>query len=337
MFLKDNYNSPFFSEIILIIGFTGIIAYLLRNELKDNLFPLIFFILIFLIAIFGIYFIHSKYITVFPDFWPNGEYSNRTDWGTLGDYFGGVLNPFFSFLSLLLFLITIIIHLYELRKTRKEIRKSTKIQKKLAKHQKIVAKTQDKVTQIQNISSQIENRKTSFYTTKNSVIVRIPIVINNIVTDKLINYPHSFKFIFDVFRGKNDNSYQNNYFTQKKSYQTFSNFNNEILEKYGITLENYISAFFSLLNHIDYLYVNAESSHIKNLVAIYVDDLRDNLTPYEAAIIFYAPINHNNLWKELLEKYRMLKILVYKENIVPNEHRIYYKLSAFDSYKFSRF
>ncbi|MDM8566743.1 hypothetical protein QUF74_13960 [Candidatus Halobeggiatoa sp. HSG11] len=331
IFLKDNYNIFLFFLVLLVIGITGVIIYLSRKKLKENWFPffLFFFVLIFLIAVFGGYFTFFKYTTTFPDFWPNlNKLPNRGDWGTLGDYVGGILNPFFSFLSLLLLLVTIIIHLYELRKTRKTIKKS-------AKHQKMIAKNQEKINETQSIHIQIESRKNSLNATKNSVIVRIPVTINNIATDKLINYPHSFEFIFDVFRKKdeNDNSYQDNYspLKNKELGQIFRNFNNDLLQNYGITLENYISAFFSLLNHIDYMYINTDSSHIKKLVTVYVENLRDNLTPYEAAIIFYAPIGNNYWWKKLLEKYGMLRILVYKEHLIPNEHRIYYKSSAFNS------
>ncbi|MCK5876459.1 MAG: hypothetical protein KAG43_02390 [Candidatus Marithrix sp.] len=329
IFLKDNYNVFLLFLVLLVIGITGVIIYLSRKKLKENWFPffLFFFVLIFLIALFGSYFTFFKYATTFPDFWPNpNKLPDRGDWGTLGDYVGGVLNPFFSFLSLLLLLVTIIIHLYELRKTRKTIKKS-------AKHQKRIAKSQEKINEIQTIHIQIESRKNSLNATKNSVIVRIPIVVNNIPTDKLINYPHSFEFIFDFFRKKdeNNNSYQDNYspLKNKELAQIFRNFNNDLLKNYGITLENYISAFFSLLNHIDYVYVNTNSSHIKNLVTVYVENLRDNLTPYETVIIFYAPIGNNHWWKGLLEKYEMLKILIHKEHLIPNGHKIYYKSSAF--------
>ncbi|HHB92551.1 MAG TPA: hypothetical protein ENK59_04980 [Thioploca sp.] len=313
-------NSAVFLLLItfLILGIIGVTLYLTREILKKYQFSFLgfFFILIFLLAIFGGYFAYFKYNNAFPDFWPNSETeSTRGGWGALGDYVGGILNPLFSFLSLLLFLITIIIHLYELRDTKREIKKSTK-------HQKKIAKKQEKVTNKQIINSQIESRKNNLNATRNSVIVRIPITTDGIITDRLIYYPHSFKFIFDIFR--NNDSYQDYYSMPEKEIleQVFRNFNNELLEKYGITVENYISAFFSLLNYINYLHIN--TNNIKDLLAIHIESLRDSLTPYEAAIIFYASVN-NNSWKELLEKYEMFKILVNKENLIPKEHWLYYK------------
>ncbi len=335
IFLQNNYVDFLLLATLLILGIIVVTTYLARKTLKKNWFSVLgfFFILIFLLAVSGGYFAYFKYTNSFADFWPNSKIEStnttRGDWGTLGDYVGGILNPLFSFLSLLLFLITIIIHLYELRNTRREIKKSTK-------HQNKIAKKQEKNTKKQTINLQIESRKNNLNATRNSVIVRIPVTNTNIITDKLIYYPHSFMFIFDIFRKKdeNNNSYQDNYSMQKNKIleQIFRNFNNELLEKYGITVENYISAFFSLLNYINYLYVNTHN--IKDLLAIHVESLRDSLTPYEAAIIFYASIN-NNLWKGLLEKYGMLKILAHKENLIPKEHRLYYKSSVFYSHEIS--
>jgi len=330
IFLQNSYH--YFLITFLTLGIIGVTIYFSRKSLKKHWFSFLgfFFILIFLLAVSGGYFAYFKYTNTFSDFWPNAKTESfaRGDWGTLGDYVGGILNPLFSFLSLLLFLITIIIHLYELRNTRREIKKSTK-------HQKKIAKKQEKITKTQVIHLQIESRKNNLNATRNSVIIRIPITTTaNIITDKLIDYPHSFMFIFDIFRKKdeNNNSYQDNYSMQKNKIleQVFRNFNNELLEQYGITVENYISAFFSLLNYIDYLDVNTKN--IKDLLAIHIESLRDSLTPYEAAIIFYASIN-NNSWRGLLEKYGMFKILAHKENIIPKEHRLYYQPSAFYSHE----
>ncbi len=53
------------------------------------------------------------------------EAQARAEWGQLGDYFGGTLNPLFGFVSVLALLITLIVQSKELRLSTRELRHSS--------------------------------------------------------------------------------------------------------------------------------------------------------------------------------------------------------------------
>ena len=80
-----------------------------------------------------------SYLAVFY-FDPHDGALSRADYGALGDYFGGLLNPTFALLSFLALLGTITLQVRELgyqrkemKRTRKEMRASKKAQQKSAK------------------------------------------------------------------------------------------------------------------------------------------------------------------------------------------------------------
>ncbi|MHB1187769.1 putative phage abortive infection protein [Thiobacillus sp.] len=63
----------------------------------------------------------------------------RAEWGQLGDYFGGTLNPFFGFVSVLALLVTLIVQSKELRLSTEELRNSSEAlrgQNKAIEHQR---------------------------------------------------------------------------------------------------------------------------------------------------------------------------------------------------------
>ncbi|OGU22267.1 MAG: hypothetical protein A2580_07525 [Hydrogenophilales bacterium RIFOXYD1_FULL_62_11] len=66
------------------------------------------------------------------------EAQARAEWGQLGDYFGGTLNPLFGFVSVLALLITLIVQSKELRLSTRELENSSKAlrgQNKAIEHQ----------------------------------------------------------------------------------------------------------------------------------------------------------------------------------------------------------
>ena len=67
----------------------------------------------------SLYLIYSgSFETVFP------QENIRGDWGAFGDFFGGILNPVFAFLGLIMLVLTLKINMQELSLTRKEMEKS---------------------------------------------------------------------------------------------------------------------------------------------------------------------------------------------------------------------
>ena len=78
---------------------------------------------LFTIFIFAVLFLVVAVIFYYLNFNEGGISSNPADWGTFGDYLGGVLNPLFGFLTLIALLITIILQKQELDKTKTELNK----------------------------------------------------------------------------------------------------------------------------------------------------------------------------------------------------------------------
>ena len=84
-----------------------------------------------MITIFSFAFISILTAIVFYTYNFSDEISKEHErWGTFGDYFGGLLNPVLSFLSLIALLLTIILQNQELFETRKEIKQSREAQEK---------------------------------------------------------------------------------------------------------------------------------------------------------------------------------------------------------------
>lgn len=89
-----------------------------ENFLSKNIVPLLVLIFVFALICGGL-------AITFYNFTFSGNISSEHErWGTLGDFFGGVLNPVFSLFGLLALLLTIILQNKELRLSTKEFSKS---------------------------------------------------------------------------------------------------------------------------------------------------------------------------------------------------------------------
>lgn len=82
-----------------------------HDEYKQNAWILICVSIFFLIAIFTSYFLNFH----------GGVSLDNADWGTFGDFIGGILNPIFGFLGLIALLWTINLQIKELEATRQEL------------------------------------------------------------------------------------------------------------------------------------------------------------------------------------------------------------------------
>lgn len=87
------------------------------------------------------------------------------DWGTFGDFVGGLLNPTFALLAFYWLTSSIRLQLKELQETRKQIQESTVAQQDTAKHQQEIAildaenvATQNRIAELQekNLASQLD-------------------------------------------------------------------------------------------------------------------------------------------------------------------------------------
>lgn len=93
------------------------------NTSKENDFPLLWKIVLVIFCVFllaaSTLFIYKFYLAFDGNMFPSG--TQRDDWGTFGDYFGGTLNPIFGFASFIALLATIIYQGKELKLSRTEL------------------------------------------------------------------------------------------------------------------------------------------------------------------------------------------------------------------------
>lgn len=84
-----------------------------------------------------------------------GFSNNHADWGTLGDYLGGVLNPAISVVTLYWLTRSIILQKRELQESREALRDAAYSQSKQAKSSEIAAKFQLLSIEMEMISSEL--------------------------------------------------------------------------------------------------------------------------------------------------------------------------------------
>lgn len=90
--------------------------------IKEN-WLLIFGLILILTAAYGAWHLKDVYEKQFNTIFPGSD-DKRTEWGVLGDFFGGFLNPIFSFLGLIFLLATLFLNQKELELSRNEFKSS---------------------------------------------------------------------------------------------------------------------------------------------------------------------------------------------------------------------
>lgn len=116
----------------------------LLRKLLNILIEYWLIILMVLLVSAAIYISLEIYITYknhFSSIYPN-TVDNRGDWGTVGDFFGGILNPIFAFFGLIMLLATLFQSQRELSLTRKELELARKANEESEKALKDQALTQ---------------------------------------------------------------------------------------------------------------------------------------------------------------------------------------------------
>jgi hypothetical protein len=80
-----------------------------------------------LVSLFIVAFVSGAVVVAFyAKYFPGEIIADHDKWGTLGDFFGGTLNPIFGFIGLFALLLTIAIQSKELSNSTKELRTSAK-------------------------------------------------------------------------------------------------------------------------------------------------------------------------------------------------------------------
>ena len=268
------------------------------KELKSNIFQLILFAIACLLLVSFIAFLMS-----------NGKSFDIGKLGSLGDFFGGVLNPIFAFLAFLALLTTIILQASELKATRKELRKSARAQKK-----------QSKSLKLQNKATKLQMFENTFFQLLNQHNEYLDLVIKEKIKIEYIKYTHGG--IYNELREDG----------LKPKNEILSVFRN--INQTNRALKNYFMTLFQILKYIDG-YAKRNDINAKfytNIIRALIDDeilrlLAINCVAYPEFIEYkkyieeYAFFEHIYLDESIKEIETILEILVE------------YKLGAFDKNK----
>lgn len=128
-----------------------------KNSKKlKNLNWLLYVAIALLIVTIGFYFFNFN----------NGFSTERSDWGTFGDFVGGTLNPLFAFLSLFAIIYTIRIQTEELEYSREEL----KATKEELEKSRIAQEEQSQSFKIQNESIKQQAFENTFFQLVNALI-----------------------------------------------------------------------------------------------------------------------------------------------------------------------
>ncbi len=270
------------------------------KELKSNIFQLIILALICLIVVGCIAFFIST-----------GKTFKIGDLGSLGDFFGGILNPIFSFLGFLALLTTIILQASELKATRKELKKSAKAQKEQSESSKL----QNKATKLQMFENTFFQLISLFCTTRDNFIINIEYSPRQdlLLNKYKVSYTESFKRKFDldisgVYRSVEAikwylKSLKEHYILAMSYDYTFFNKENE--EYTGA----YFGQAYQILKFID-------NSNIENRQR-YVNIFRAQFTKDELEFLFYhcLGIIGKRKFKKLVEDYEFFEHIILNDNI----------------------
>ncbi|WP_278404862.1 hypothetical protein [Pseudoalteromonas ruthenica] len=133
--LKDNNSEDLDNELPREIKRRGI------------LIPLLFLLsLAICVAVVVTWYYTSQFDPFLPTFNHAAEYEKlRAQYGTVGDFFGGLLNPMFSFITIVMLIFSLVIQVDELRATRLELERTRKSQEKISEE----AQHQNETTQKQ--------------------------------------------------------------------------------------------------------------------------------------------------------------------------------------------
>ncbi|MCT7566902.1 putative phage abortive infection protein [Aliarcobacter butzleri] len=268
------------------------------KELKSNIFQLIIIALMCLIVVGCVAFLIST-----------GKTFKITDLGSLGDFFGGILNPIFSFLAFLALLTTIVLQASELKATRKELKKSAKAQKKQSKSLKL----QNKATKLQMFENTFFKLFDLFNLTKNTLHVKIQLVTRSSFSDIIVNditYSISSENI-GYWEKYNGNSSKDR--AIKLFLEIYRFFYYKEYDYFNINYENLTGAYFGqiyqILKFID-------ESNIQNKQR-YVNIFRAQFTKYELVFLFYHCLGSigKSGFKKLVEDYEFFEHIVLNEDI----------------------
>jgi len=307
--------------------FNAIKKFITNNWLIIIMLVLLLFAGISALTIYIIY--DNNFLVIFPN---EFDQAKRANWGTMGDFFGGILNPIFGFFGLIMLLATLFQSQKELSLTREEIKHSTKAlqdQAETLQQQRFEGTFFQLLILHQEIVSSIELfNKDSKHITKGRDCFKV--FYDRLekqfdyITGKEIN-PEFSKY--DFKEGKVSSTkkllskdeivkLEENIETINKAYL---NFYQENQAKIG----HYFRSLYNIVKFVD-------NSNIDDK-RLYINLLRSQLSVNELNLLFYNCLSDvgNQKFKPLIEEYTFLKSFDSKL-LLEEQHMHFYEQSAFN-------
>ena len=231
--------------------------------------------------------------------------SDPGKWGSLGDFFGGLLNPVFSFAALVLLLITIQQQRRELRYSRVELERSA--------------------TALNEQSDTL--KKQNFETTFFNWIEVHHLIVQGLVTYRLPDEPAvSGKKVFREY-------YENLQRIFESRGSDASIIVDVYKEFYTSGIRQNVGHYFHNLYHL----VKFTADYDRDHETKYVDVIRSQLSPYELLLVFYNCCYYadegNDKFKKLIEKTALLKSIgdesLTRLLLNPEEDIVFYSMTAY--------
>lgn len=258
---------------------------------------------------------------------PDLQIKINTDLGTVGDFFGGVLNPVFGLLGLFALLATIRIQSQELKNSREELELSREELGKSAN----ALKEQSESIKLQNfentffkmidLHNEIVNNLVLTQVLKHSSNFNQPNIVTvqnynilgtnvNVIDDKDYHGRKVIPQLLKIFKS---------YLSNQHNKERFEFINAGFEQEYQEIISHYFGYIYQVLKFI-------HKSEIANKER-YSSLFRSLFSVSELELLFYHCMGWMGgvRFKPLLEEYKFLEHLMYDENLVPLATKFYDK------------
>ncbi|GAA2858109.1 hypothetical protein GGQ99_002379 [Aminobacter niigataensis] len=243
--------------------------------------------------------------------------------GTFGDFIGGVLNPFLTFLTFLGLLVTIVLQQHEIREARKDAKELEFVQKKqmAAQQRQSFEATFFQMLTVHNTIVNSMDVRGSRYSDKSS---QAPNKYRLKATNQEYKSRDCFQFFTNELHQFYDNYASDNDLDEvEKINQSYSHF----WLKHQGDLGHYFRYLFNVVRFIDENAPPADDTTPDK--RRYMKLLRAQLSDFELLMIFYNCLtNYGEDFKRYVEQYTLLN------NFPPNmefkpEHKLFFNESAY--------
>jgi len=244
--------------------------------------PLSFMRIIFCIALVGGIVAIGFYLSTFCTFKECYVLADIEKWGQTGDFFGGVLNPFFTLVGLFFVIVTI--------QQNQQALKQNEIELQLSREE--LKKSSDAL-QSQVITAEKQRFETTFF--------QLLSLFNGIVRDlKFDNNIEGRNFVAHLYQCLRE------LLLAKKAgdIKSINIAYGELYNGYGYVLASYFRTLYSIIKFVD----NSELSDEEK--KFYNNLVRAQLSKYELGLLFYnCLLYENGKFLQLVKKYDLLECL----------------------------